>query len=105
MPVGDAERSRRVVGEAQQELIESGHARAFEMVWVIRGVVIIVVVAAIVERQGSSGTIAPRLGIRILKLATDLDGVVALNSREVFLPIVRGVRTSDDGIALNSADN
>ena len=47
--------------------------------------------------------IAARLGVSVLILSADLDGVVALDHREVLLPIIGSIWPSDDRVSLDTA--
>src|SRR5713226_9227838 len=57
-----------------------------------------------IKGQIRTRPVPPRLGIRILVLSADLDRMVPFNSREMLLPVVTGIRPSDNGVPLDSAD-
>src|SRR5438105_7987119 len=60
-------------------------------------------IADSVKRQVGASAVTSALGISVLELSADLDGVIALNGGEVFLPVVAGVRPGDDWIALDAS--
>src|SRR5712691_790348 len=72
---------------------------------IARGIVRTVIEAVVVERQLGMGPVTTRFGVGVLKLAPYLDGMVALDHREVLLPIVGSVWTSDNGVTLDAADH
>src|SRR5882724_1753061 len=72
---------------------------------IARGIVRTVIEAVVVERQLGMRPVTTRFGVGVLKLAPYLDGMVALNHREVLLPIVGSVGTSDNGVTLDAADH